>query len=157
MPRYFIEVSYKGTNYSGFQVQKNATTIQSEVEKALAIRLKQSLVLRVHHVQMREFMLCKIIFILMLRIIYLVLNENFNEEENSERILYSLNSILPEDIVIKKFQKSGDEAHCRFDAISREYKYFIYTVRKIHFIKTLLIFIHIKLMLENYKRQHQLF
>ena len=42
MPRYFIEVSYKGTRYSGFQVQKNAVTIQSEVEKALTIRFRQS-------------------------------------------------------------------------------------------------------------------
>ena len=42
MPRYFIEVSYKGTKYSGFQVQQNAITIQSEVENALAIRFRQS-------------------------------------------------------------------------------------------------------------------
>ena len=42
MPRYFIEVSYKGTRYSGFQVQQNAITIQSEVEKALTIRFRQS-------------------------------------------------------------------------------------------------------------------
>ena len=38
MPRYFIEVAYKGTRYSGFQVQKNGITIQSEIEKALAIK-----------------------------------------------------------------------------------------------------------------------
>ena len=41
MPRYFIEVSYKGTAYSGFQVQKNGITIQSEVEKALQIYFKK--------------------------------------------------------------------------------------------------------------------
>src|SRR6476469_6427074 len=34
MPRYFIELAYKGTKYSGFQVQENANTIQAEVEKA---------------------------------------------------------------------------------------------------------------------------
>ena len=38
--RYFLEVSYKGTNYSGFQSQKNANTIQAEVEKALTILLR---------------------------------------------------------------------------------------------------------------------
>ena len=42
MPRYFIEVSYKGTNYSGFQVQKNANSIQAEIENALSIFFKQS-------------------------------------------------------------------------------------------------------------------
>ena len=41
MPRYFIEVSYKGTNYSGFQVQLNANSVQSEMEKALEIFYKQ--------------------------------------------------------------------------------------------------------------------
>ena len=35
MPRYFLEVAYKGTNYSGFQVQENANSIQAEVENAL--------------------------------------------------------------------------------------------------------------------------
>src|ERR1035438_5021853 len=38
MPRYFIEVTYKGTNFSGFQVQHNAITIQSEVERAFRIK-----------------------------------------------------------------------------------------------------------------------
>ncbi|MEJ7611769.1 MAG: tRNA pseudouridine synthase A [Ferruginibacter sp.] len=37
MPRYFIEVAYKGGGYAGFQVQQNANTIQAEVEKALNI------------------------------------------------------------------------------------------------------------------------
>src|SRR2546430_751472 len=35
--RYFIEVSYRGTDYSGFQIQKNANSVQSEVEKAINI------------------------------------------------------------------------------------------------------------------------
>jgi tRNA pseudouridine38-40 synthase len=35
MPRYFIEISYKGTHYSGFQSQQNTgNTIQAEIEKA---------------------------------------------------------------------------------------------------------------------------
>ena len=37
MPRYFLEISYKGTAYSGFQVQANAGSIQEEVEKAFAV------------------------------------------------------------------------------------------------------------------------
>ena len=41
MPRYFIDLSYKGTLYAGFQAQKNANTIQDEVEKALFIYFKQ--------------------------------------------------------------------------------------------------------------------
>ena len=37
MPRYFIEVAYVGTRYSGFQVQLNSNTIQAEIERALKI------------------------------------------------------------------------------------------------------------------------
>ena len=37
MPRFFIDVSYKGTAYAGFQKQNNANTIQAEVEKAFEI------------------------------------------------------------------------------------------------------------------------
>ena len=39
--RYFIQVSYKGTAYSGFQVQKNADSIQARIEEALFIYFKQ--------------------------------------------------------------------------------------------------------------------
>ena len=35
MPRYVIDIRYKGTNYAGWQVQPNAVTVQSEVDKAL--------------------------------------------------------------------------------------------------------------------------
>ena len=41
MSRYFIELSYKGTAYAGFQVQENALTVQEEVEKALKILYKE--------------------------------------------------------------------------------------------------------------------
>ena len=34
MPRYFLEVAYKGTSYSGFQTQENALTVQAEIENA---------------------------------------------------------------------------------------------------------------------------
>jgi tRNA pseudouridine38-40 synthase len=39
---------------------------------------------------------------------------------------YKMNAILPSDIVIKKLIVVKDDAHCRFDAICREYKYYIY-------------------------------
>jgi len=42
MARYFLEVAYKGKNYSGFQSQENANTIQQEVEKAFRILQRES-------------------------------------------------------------------------------------------------------------------
>lgn len=127
MPRYFIEVSYKGTRYSGFQVQQNAITIQYEVEKALAVRFRQTCNLTgasrtdagVHALQNYfHFDTLADLF---------RSNEHFSEETNLQRALYSLNSILPGDIVIKRIFKVEDTAHCRFDAISRTYKYYIYS------------------------------
>ena len=43
--RYFLEVSYKGTNYSGFQSQENANTVQAEVERAFAVLQREGVVM----------------------------------------------------------------------------------------------------------------
>jgi tRNA pseudouridine38-40 synthase len=113
MSRYFIEVSYKGTDYSGFQVQHNANSIQAEIEKALQVYFKQQFELTgssrtdagVHALQ------------------------NFFHFDSSLKInneVYNLNAILPKDIVIKKIFEVSEDAHCRFDALSREYRYYIY-------------------------------
>jgi len=112
--RYFLEVSYKGTAYSGFQSQKNANTIQAEVEKAIKILFKEEIQLTgssrtdagVHALQNYFHFDIK--------------------GELSPQLLYNLNAILPGDIAIKNLQKVKNDTHCRFDAISREYKYFIY-------------------------------
>jgi tRNA pseudouridine38-40 synthase len=42
------------------------------------------------------------------------------------KYLYNINAILPKDIVVKRIIPVGADAHCRFDAISREYRYYIY-------------------------------
>ena len=42
------------------------------------------------------------------------------------KFVYKINAILPADIVVKNIRQVSNEAHCRFDALSREYKYFIY-------------------------------
>ena len=126
MPRYFIEVIYKGTKYSGFQVQHNAVSIQSEVARALQIRFREPFMLTgssrtdagVHALQNYfHFDTTEELF---------YMKGNFSEEKNIERALYSLNSILPADIVIKNIIKVTEKAHCRFDAISRHYKYYLY-------------------------------
>ncbi len=127
MPRYFIEVSYKGTRYSGFQVQKNAVTIQSEVEKALEICFRKKIYLTgssrtdagVHALQ--NFFH----FDSEGELIYHG-NDISGEIKNPDKYLYSLNSILPLDIVVKNIKKLPENAHCRFDATTREYRYHIY-------------------------------
>ncbi len=115
MRRYFLEVAYKGTQYSGFQKQENAVTVQSEVEKALLVLHKKSIELTtssrtdagVHALQ------------------------NFFHFDvdimvDEKKTLYSLNSILQNDIVIKSIVEVNGDAHCRFDALSRSYEYHLY-------------------------------
>ena len=114
MSRYFLEVSYKGTNYSGFQIQQNANSIQAEIEKAIQILQKKKISLTcssrtdagVHALQ--NFF-----------------HFDFEGQINPQ-FVYRMNAILPGDIVVQKIMAVQQESHCRFDAISREYKYFIY-------------------------------
>ncbi len=116
MSRYFIEVFYKGTAYSGFQTQENANTIQAEIEKAIEVLKKdKSRTYWSHQEQIRASMHCRIISILIPGLDY-----------SNEKAIYNLNAILPEDIGIRRIIPVNDEAHCRFDAVTREYKYFVY-------------------------------
>jgi tRNA pseudouridine38-40 synthase len=114
MPRYFLEVSYKGTAYSGFQTQQNANTVQAEVEKAFEVLQRDKVTMTgssrtdagVHALQ------------------------NFFHFDYGgiihPQFLYKINAILPPDIVIQGLTRVNDNAHCKFDAINRAYKYFIY-------------------------------
>ena len=116
MPRYFLELAYKGTNYSGFQKQKNANTIQAEVEKAFQILHSQPVELvgssrtdaGVHALQ-NYF--------------------HFDYHELHPQFLYKMNAILPDDIVLKKVQVVHSNAHARFDALSRRYEYRIFQTK----------------------------
>ena len=109
--RYFIEVAYKGTNYRGFQIQKKGDTIQSEVEKCLftILRIPVSLTgssrtdAGVHALQ------------------------NYFHFDLPEHIvapvIYKLNAVLPADIVVVNCWPMPQNAHARFDAVSRTYGY----------------------------------
>jgi tRNA pseudouridine38-40 synthase len=114
MPRYFLELAYKGTAYSGFQIQENANTIQSEVEKAFKILHRRPVNLTgssrtdagVHALQ-NYF--------------------HFDEEEKiHSQFIYKMNAILPQDIVVRNIYEMPSGTHSRFDATSREYLYKIH-------------------------------
>lgn len=115
MPRYFLEVAYHGANYSGFQVQENtADTIQSQVERAFQTLERRPVVLTgssrtdagVHALQ-NYF--------------------HFDTEEPLHpQFVYKMNAILSGDIVLKRLVPVPAEAHCRFDAVYREYRYYVY-------------------------------
>lgn len=117
MPRYFLELGYKGTSYHGFQVQDNAPTVQLAVQNALLLLYKEPIQLTgssrtdagVHALQ------------------------NFFHFDSDlaikEEHTYNLNAILPADIYIRSLKPVLPTAHCRFDAIGREYQYYIYSTK----------------------------
>lgn len=118
MPRFFIEVAYKGTNYAGFQKQENANTIQSEVETAFGVYFKGKFNLTGAsrtdagvHARQNYFHFD---------------TELFQFDLNYSKVVYHLNAILPADIVIKSFYQVKEDAHCRFDALHRSYQYVIH-------------------------------
>ena len=119
MPRYFLEVAYKGTHYSGFQVQLNANSIQAEIEKALEVYFRRKFELTCSsrtdagvHAMQNYFHF-----------------DTADLGHDSKRSEYHLNSILPDDIVIKNIIPVNETAHARFDALSREYSYHISRVK----------------------------
>lgn len=113
MPRYFIEVAYDGTNYKGFQIQPNAATIQGALEQALKTFYKTPISLTgssrtdagVHALQ------------------------NFfhfdSELPIAAKHIYNLNALLPQDIAVNNIFLVAADAHCRFNALSRTYRYYI--------------------------------
>ncbi len=110
--RYFIELSYKGKDYHGWQNQPNAISVQEVVEKAMTTLLKEKIAIvgagrtdaGVHAKQMfAHFDVLK--------------------EIDFETLKYNLNSFLPKDIAIHHIFKVNNDAHARFDAISRTYIY----------------------------------
>ncbi|MEO9144662.1 MAG: tRNA pseudouridine(38-40) synthase TruA [Ginsengibacter sp.] len=133
MPRYFLETSYRGTAYSGFQIQKNAVTIQSEIEKALSVFFKQPFSLTgasrtdtgVHALQ-NYFHFDTIEPLVNIRNSHQLEVLQVPVIGKEVGAAYNLNAILPHDIVIKRIFEVNADAHCRFDAVSREYEYFLY-------------------------------
>src|SRR5688572_13256728 len=112
MQRYFLEVAYRGTRYSGFQVQENAATVQSEVERALETlhRVPFSLTGSSRtdagvHARQNYF--------------------HFDAEGVHPQLVYKMNALLPPDIAVRRVVPMPPEAHARFDAISRSYAYHI--------------------------------
>ena len=118
MPRFFLEVMYRGTRYSGFQIQENANTVQAEMENALRIFFREPIELTgssrtdagVHALQ---------------NFFHFDHAAGFSARSLTDAA-YHLNAILPDDIVVLSLREVPADRHCRFDALWREYHYFIY-------------------------------
>ncbi|MCW3091873.1 MAG: truA [Ferruginibacter sp.] len=123
MQRYFIEVFYRGTHYAGFQIQQNANSIQAEVEKALHTFFRD-------HFQLTCSSRTDAGVHALSNFFHFDAGPGYSiiacSNDALKKAVYNLNAIIPGDIVIRQIFKVDANAHCRFDATSRSYHYYIY-------------------------------
>jgi tRNA pseudouridine38-40 synthase len=110
--RYFIEFSYNGKAYHGWQFQPNAISVQQVLEEALSKMLRSKISVMgagrtdagVHASQMFA---------------HFVVDDGFDIDS----IIFKLNCYLPNDVAIINIFEVNEKAHARFSAKSRTYNY----------------------------------
>lgn len=111
--RYFIYLEFDGSAYSGWQIQPHSPSVQQTLEEALALFLRQNVSITgagrtdagVHAAEM-------------------VAHFDLDEPQDCAWMQNKLNGILPPDIAVHSIVPVKPDAHARFDAVSRTYKYY---------------------------------
>lgn len=122
--RYFINLSYDGKNYHGWQIQPGAITVQEVLNKALSTLLREQIEVvgagrtdaGVNASMMIAHFDCPP-----------APQEGENKDIDLVQLRYRLNKLLPQDIAIHDIYPVADDAHARFSATSRTYHYYIIT------------------------------
>lgn len=111
--RYFLEITYNGTAYHGWQIQRNAVTVQEVINKCLSLKLGEEIQTTGcgrtdTGVHASQFFL------------------HFDFEKIIKKSFVNvINAFLPQDIVVRKIYKSPANFNARWDAASRTYTYII--------------------------------
>ena len=105
-------VTYKGTEYQGWQKQPGTPTIQGEIEKVLSQILNSEINIQGSgrtdagvHAENQYF------------------HFETEKEMDLDRLRYSANCLLPKDIFIKSISKVNDDFHARYSAKEKTYRY----------------------------------
>ena len=114
MFNYKITIQYDGTQYAGWQIQENATTVQEVISESIENILQEKINLigagrtdaGVHALGQ-------------------VANFTTGRELDLYKFKYSVNSVLPSDISIAKIEIAEENFHARFSAKKRSYIYLI--------------------------------
>jgi len=114
MSRFFIEIKYDGTNYHGWQIQDNASSVQEEINKAFSTILQKKIEV-VGAGRTDTGVHAKQLFA------HFEIENDFDIEKTS----FKINKFLPDDISCTSITKVNDEAHARFSATARTYEYWI--------------------------------
>lgn len=134
--RYFIQLAYDGSAYSGWQIQQNAISVQETLQKALSTLCKEEVLLvgsgrtdtGVHATRQ-------------------IAHFDIDSVLSAEDLVHKLNSFLPSDLAVHDIYPVKEEAHARFSAISRSYEYHIHQ-EKNPFLRERSYFFNPKLNLE---------
>lgn len=118
--RLFASLSYDGASFSGWQSQQNAPSVQDALERVLSIVFKEPVAVTGAGrtdagVNARNYIAHFDV-------------TGFHPEEASE-IISKINAILPAGVCVHHFYKVPQDAHARFDAVSRTYRYYVHTVK----------------------------
>jgi tRNA pseudouridine38-40 synthase len=114
--KYFFRLSYDGTKYHGWQFQPNAITVQEIIEEQLQVLIGSKISVMGcgrtdTGVHASDFYLhCEFEL----------------KKYTADEFCYKLNRLLPNDIAISKIVPVNKDSHSRFDAISREYRYYFH-------------------------------
>lgn len=114
--RYFLFISFKGTSYHGWQIQPNSVTVQQILDSALSMALGEKI--SASGAGRTDTGVHALTFVAHFDSMFHDLTEN-------KRLIYRLNSILPPDISVTSIRKVVPDAHARFSAVSRTYRYYI--------------------------------
>ncbi len=113
--RYFMRMAYSGLNYHGYQIQPEADSVQARVEHCLSTLLGSAVsITGCGRTDTGVSARC-----------YYAHFDFENAIDDTETLCRKLNSFLPNDIVVFKIWPTNSEAHARFDAVSRTYRYYI--------------------------------
>ena len=124
--KFKLLIAYDGTNYNGWQVQSNATSIQTLLEEALSIALQHPIKIvgsgrtdsGVHALEQ-------------------VAHFSHEHPINLNKLAFSLNGLLPIDIRVKSIASVPADFHARYSAKGKIYRYHLHTGRIINPFKRL--------------------
>jgi tRNA pseudouridine38-40 synthase len=112
--RYFIYISYKGTSYHGWQVQPNSVTVQKILDEALSTILNEKI---------STFGAGRTDTGVHASVFCAHFDTVAPDPLSKKNLIYRLNRFLPKDISVSRILKVVPDAHARFSAISRTYRY----------------------------------
>ena len=123
--RYFLEISYNGSTFHGWQIQPNAITVQETIENALKTLLKEEIKI-VGAGRTDTGVHAK----------HMCAHFDYKNKFDLDDLKDNLNSFLNQEICIKDLYKVKDDAHARFSATSREYEYYIALTKNVFSYET---------------------